>query len=373
MAQPFGDFYSGKTVLVTGHTGFKGSWLTTWLTHLGARVVGYGLEAPTDPANFAASGLERCLTHIHGDVRDLDRLLATFRTHRPQIVFHLAAQSLVRLSYRKPRETFEINAMGTINVLEASRQAESVESVVAITSDKCYRNVEWVWGYRESDELGGEDPYSASKACAELAIGVYQCAPFQRGAGGSREVAIASARAGNVVGGGDWALDRILPDLVRAIVAGKDLTVRNPNATRPWQHVLEPLSGYLWLASQLRDRPELRTAWNFGPADGPSYTVEDVVETMLAKWSPPSTRLVLQPDRAVCEPILLRLDCSKAYHELQWRATWDLNRTLDALVAWYKRFYQGGEQHMYSFSTRQIDEYTACARSRRTRWATAND
>jgi CDP-glucose 4,6-dehydratase len=371
--RPFGDFYSGKTVLVTGHTGFKGSWLATWLTHLGARVVGYAVEPPTDPANFGASCLARHLVHVHGDVRDLDLLGRTFRDHRPEVVFHLAAQSLVRLSYQKPRETFEVNTMGTVNVLEAARHCDSVRAVVSITSDKCYRNVEWVWGYRESDELGGDDPYSGSKACAELAIAVYRSEAFQHAVGLAHDLFIASARAGNVIGGGDWALNRIVPDLVRAIVAGRDLVVRNPNATRPWQHVLEPLSGYLWLGAQLVDRPELRTAWNFGPTDGPPRTVEDVVNIMLAKWAPPKTRLVVERDSAMSEATLLRLDCSKAHHLLQWQSTWDLDRALDAIVAWYRHFYEAPGKDMYAFSIRQIEDYTRSAQARNIRWAAARD
>jgi CDP-glucose 4,6-dehydratase len=373
MTQPFGDFYRGKTVLVTGHTGFKGSWLATWLTHLGARVVGYALEPPTDPSNFGASRLAERITHVPGDVRDLDRLVATFERHRPEIVLHLAAQALVRRSYHEPRETFEVNLMGTVNVLEAARRTESARAVVSVTSDKCYRNVEWVWGYREGDELGGEDPYSGSKACAELAVAVYRSAPFQRATRGGRDLPIASARAGNVIGGGDWAADRIVPDLVRAIVSGRDLVTRHPRATRPWQHVLEPLSGYLWLASQLPGRPELRTAWNFGPAEGPPCTVEDVVGIMLRRWAPASTRLVVEPDPTLHESTLLRLDCSKARHHLGWRTAWDVERTLEAIVAWYREFYEASEGDMYRFSIGQIDEYTASAREARIRWAAPGD
>jgi CDP-glucose 4,6-dehydratase len=371
--QPFLDFYRGRTVLVTGHTGFKGSWLVAWLTHLGARVVGYALPPPSDPSNFEALRLSGRIAHVDGDVRDFEHLRATFREHRPEIVFHLAAQSLVRLSYRKPRETFEVNVMGTVNVLEAARQAESVRAVVSITSDKCYRNVEWVWGYRENDALGGDDPYSGSKAAAELAIAVYRSAPFQQGADGARDLPIASVRAGNVIGGGDWALDRIVPDLVRAIAAGQDLVMRNPNATRPWQHVLEPLSGYLWLGSLLSDRPQLGSTWNFGPADGSPRTVEDVVSVMLREWRPPATRLIVEPDRRLHESTLLRLDCSKAQHELGWRATWNVGRTLAAIVEYYKEFYGSNGGDMFPCSVRQIEEYTADARAQDIRWAMPGD
>jgi len=229
--------------------------------------------------------------------------------------------------------------------------------------------VEWVWGYRETDTLGGEDAYSASKACAELALGVYGSAAFQRGAEGGRDLAIASVRAGNVIGGGDWALDRIVPDLVRAIAARRDLVVRMPDATRPWQHVLEPLSGYLWLGALLPDRPELRTSWNFGPADGPPRTVEDVGKTILRRWAPPATRLVVERDRALHEATLLKLDCSKAHHHLGWHATWDVDRTLEAIVDWYRTFYEAKGEDMFACSVRQIEEYTAVARQRGLRWA----
>jgi CDP-glucose 4,6-dehydratase len=366
---PFGDFYRDKIVLVTGHTGFKGSWLATWLSHLGARVIGYALPPPTEPANFVACRLAERIVHVEGDVRDVDRLQATFREHRPDVVFHLAAQPLVRTSYRQPRDTFEINVMGTVNLLDTAVRTASVKAVVAITSDKCYRNVEWVWGYRETDELGGDDPYSGSKASAEIAIGVYRSASFQRVADAGRYLPIASARAGNVIGGGDWAPDRIVPDLIRAIVARRDSVIRNPTATRPWQHVLEPLSGYLSLGAQLIDRPELCAAWNFGPAGGRAYTVEEVVTKMLDRWASPFTKVVIEPDAAIHESTLLQLDCSKARHWLKWSPTWDVDRTLDAVVDWYKAFYSTVDADMYAHSIHQIEQYTDCARRQALGWA----
>jgi CDP-glucose 4,6-dehydratase len=300
------------------------------------------------------------------------RLLRACREHRPDIVFHLAAQALVRLSYETPRQTFEVNVMGTINALEAASQTDSVQAVVSITSDKCYRNVEWVWGYRETDELGGDDPYSGSKAAAEMAIAVYRSASFQRAADGWRDLPIASTRAGNVIGGGDWARDRIVPDLVRAIAAGQDLVIRNPRATRPWQHVLEPLSGYLWLGAQLASRPELRSSWNFGPSDDSPRSVEHVVNILLEKWAPPRTRLIVAPDSRMYESTLLRLDCSKAHHLLDWRATWSIDRTLEAIVHWYKQFFARGGADMFEVSVEQIEDYMRDAGSQRIRWSVAD-
>lgn len=365
----FNDFYRGKTVLVTGHTGFKGSWLATWLTNLGAKVVGYAIEPPTEPSNFVASRLCDHVVHVHGDVRDAERLERTCRQHRPDVIFHLAAQALVRRSYERPRETFEVNVMGTVNVLEAAARTDSVQAVVSITSDKCYRNVEWVWGYRETDELGGEDSYSGSKAAAEMAIAVYRSASFQKAAAGGRDLAIASTRAGNVIGGGDWAADRLVPDLVRAIAAGRDLVVRNPRATRPWQHVLEPLSGYLWLGAQLGQRRELRSSWNFGPSDERPRTVEYIANGLLSKWAPPSTQLLVEPDERMYESTLLRLDCNKANHMLDWRSTLDTDGALEVIVNWYKHFYDADEPDMFAFGARQIEDYVEVARRRQARWA----
>jgi CDP-glucose 4,6-dehydratase len=363
------DFYRGKTVLITGHTGFKGSWLAVWLTHLGAKVVGYALEPPSDPCNFVASSLEKRITHIHADVCDNPTLEKAFKDHRPDVVLHLAAQSLVRRSFDEPRLTFDVNLMGTLNVLEAARRTESVRAVVAVTSDKCYRNVEWEWGYRETDELGGYDPYSASKACAEIAIRAYQDPRFQQSAQAPRELAIASARAGNVIGGGDWARDRIVPDIVRAIAAGTDIVLRRPDSTRPWQHVLEPLSGYLWLGALVEKDPSCRSAWNVGPSDGRPRTVEEIAGAILNRWSTPKTRLVIQREESGRESLLLRLDCSKAHHHLRWRTAWDIEPTLDAIVEWYQRFYERTSRDMYAFSVEQIERYTEAARRQNIAWA----
>jgi CDP-glucose 4,6-dehydratase len=371
--RPFADFYRDKRVLITGHTGFKGSWLTLWLTHLGARVIGYSLEPPSDPSNFSACRLPTRITHVHGDVRDYAQLERVFDQHRPIVIFHLAAQSLVQHSFREPRRTFEVNLMGTVNVLEVSRRCDSVRAVVAITSDKCYLNLGWPWGYRETDQLGGYEPYSASKACAELAIAAYQHPRFQHSASPPSDLPIASARAGNVIGGGDWARDRIVPDTIRALISKSDIVLRSPEAIRPWQHVLEPLSGYLWLGSLLTKDRSYCSPWNLGPAGGQPVTVAEMVRRILDKWSSPSTRLIVEGDSSGRESQMLRLDSSKAYHSLGWRSTWDLEHTLEAIVAWYRRFYLTDGADMYSFSVEQIEEYTRGASNLGIAWAQSGE
>jgi CDP-glucose 4,6-dehydratase len=368
MSVPFSNFYQGKTVIVTGDTGFKGSWLSIWLRHLGAKVIGYALEPPTAPSNFAACRLHEKNTHEHGDIRDYERLYSVFREYRPEVAFHLAAQPLVRLSFDKTRYTFDANVMGTVNALEAARLTPSVRSVVAISSDKCYQNIGTEQGYRETDPLGGYDPYSASKACAELAIAVYRDPRFQKAAAPQSDIAIASTRAGNVIGGGDWALDRIVPDTVRAIASKSDIVVRTPDAVRPWQHVLEPLSAYLWLGALMTKDRRYCTSWNIGPNEEIVPTVEDVVNRLLQRWTGP-TRMVIERDHSAREAKLLRLDCTKANQELRWRVTWDIDRTLDSIVTWYKTFYENQEQDMYDFTTQQIEEYRSTAREKGLAWA----
>jgi CDP-glucose 4,6-dehydratase len=365
----FGDFYKGKTVLISGDTGFKGSWLAIWLKHLGANVVGYSLEPPTDPSNFKACHLDERIFHVHGDIRDYEAFYNVFRDHRPDVVFHLAAQPLVRLSFEKTRYTFDANVMGTVNALEAARLTNSVKSVVAISSDKCYQNIGSEHGYRETDPLGGYDPYSASKACAELAIAVYRDARFQKSASPPSDLAIASTRAGNVIGGGDWAFDRIVPDTVRAIAAKSDIIVRSPDSVRPWQHVLEPLSAYLWLGALMTRDRSYCLSWNIGPNEQAVPTVQEVVQGILQRW-PGKTKLVIERDQSLRESKLLRLDCRKANEELQWRSAWGIDKTLDAIVAWYKHFYDGGGADMYAFTTDQIEQYTKAAADNGIRWAT---
>lgn len=368
MSRPFGDYYAGKTVLVTGASGFKGSWLSIWLTHLGARVVGYSHAPPTRPSNFEVCGVGDRIIHVEADIRDFETLYDVFQQHRPEVVFHLAAQPLVRLSYEETRYTFDTNLMGTVNALEAARLTDCVRSVVAISSDKCYKNVGSIEGYREDDRLGGYDPYSSSKACAELAISVYQDARFQASGSPPSDVAIASTRAGNVIGGGDWAEDRIVPDTVRAIASDSDIVVRNPEAIRPWQHVLEPLSSYLLLGALLTKDRKYRSAWNIGPDDDSVPTVADVVEGILQRW-PSKTRLVIEQDRTQREAKLLRLDCSKAHDQLGWRPAWSIERTLDAIVSWYRDFYSAGPKDMYAVATRQIEEYVQSAVEKGLPWA----
>lgn len=340
--------WQGRRVLVTGHTGFKGGWLSLWLHQLGAEVTGLSLPAPTDPSFFEQTKLEELITHIEGDVRDFDSVEKAIREVRPEVVFHLAAQPLVRYSYDNPVETYATNVMGTVHVLEACRNVDSVRAVVCVTTDKCYENREWVWPYRETDPMGGYDPYSSSKGAAELAISAYR----RSYPDGPR---IASVRAGNVIGGGDWALDRLVPDIVRAMLAGERPEIRNPNSVRPWQHVLEALGGYLVIAqSLLEGREDVATAWNFGPSDDDAQPVYWIVDEMLAAWG---TNLGwTKPDGSQPhEAVLLRLDCSKARTELGWRPRLRLKEALAKVVEWHKTVADSGDAR--SISLAQIADY----------------
>lgn len=367
-------FYKGKTVLVTGHTGFKGVWLSAWLTHLGAKVVGYSLDPPSTPNNFEACHLSKRLEHLYADIRDEDTLTKVMNEHHPEIVFHLAAQSLVRPSFVDPVGTFDVNVMGTVKVLEAARLSDSVQAVISITSDKCYRNKNWVWGYRETDELGGYDPYSASKACAELVVTCYQDQRFQTAASNARMIPIASVRAGNVIGGGDWATNRVIPDIIRAIVAQENVVIRSPNATRPWQHVLEPLSGYLWLGRKILEDPEAyASSWNLGPRDEDIWTVEQLAEAILGRWNTGMTKLIIDEDKTGAESKLLRLDCAKSQEHLGWRANWTVPETLDAIVEWYRKYYEAPGMDMYETVLEQIDKYSESARANGNAWAQPSD
>lgn len=333
----FAGAYSGRRVFITGHTGFKGAWLSYWLAHLGADVTGYALDPPTQPSLFEAMRADTLVRHIVADVRDADRILREMRAARPEIVFHLAAQSLVRYSYAAPRETIDVNVMGTVNLLEAARQCETVQAIIVITTDKCYRNREDRQAFKEDDPLGGRDPYSASKGCAELVVDAYSHSFFADASAGT---AVASTRSGNVIGGGDWAPDRIIPDSVRAVVAGVPIEVRNPDAVRPWQHVLEPLSGYLWLgARMLAQGREYRGPWNFGPDDQNSArTVRWVVEHFLEEWGAgtwrPAVCSVPQPHEAG----YLRLDSGKALQALGWAPVWDAACAVARTAEWYRAF-----------------------------------
>ena len=334
----FLSVFKGRRVFVTGHTGFKGSWLTFLLNEIGAEVLGYALPPVGKKNHFDFLGLAQTISHVEADIRDEEKLTATMSKFQPEFVFHLAAQALVRPSYYDPKSTFETNVIGSVNLLEAVRKCESVRSLVYITSDKCYENLEWVWGYRENDRLGGHDPYSASKASAEIVFSAYaRSFFFDRPKFGA-----ASTRAGNVIGGGDWAVDRIIPDCVRAIESEQPIDLRNPSATRPWQHVLEPLSGYLLLAARLWKEPSAFSgSWNFGPPSKEVRTVLEVAEHLIARFG---------RGRVNCESSaknpheagLLQLNCDKAHQKLGWYPRWDFERTLDMTADWYKNV-QGGE------------------------------
>lgn len=370
----FQGVYNGKRVLVTGHTGFKGSWLTTWLLSLGAEAAGYSLAEPTSsPSNFAVLGLEDRIKHYQGDVRDQQQLASVFAEFKPQIVFHLAAQALVRQSYAEPALTFETNAMGSLNVLEAARKTPELKALVMITSDKCYRNDEWVYGYRESDHLGGEDPYSASKACAEIIIHSYFKSFY---ASASQGPAAASVRAGNVIGGGDWALDRIVPDCARAYAAEEAVNIRSPWATRPWQHVLEPLSGYLLVGARLFLKEEgpmsvNGEAFNFGPPAEVNHNVAAVVDALSTHWPGFDSQMDREGAAGKKECALLKLCCDKAQAHLGWRACLRFSETIAFTAEWYKAYYaKGGHKtNMYTYTLEQICEYTRKARERGLNWA----
>ncbi|MCX6376978.1 MAG: CDP-glucose 4,6-dehydratase [Armatimonadetes bacterium] len=339
MTDPFGGFYRRRRVFLTGHTGFKGSWLTQWLVDLGAVVRGYSLEPPTEPALFHVLDLEKRIEHRVDDVRDASKLRAEVQGFQPEVIFHLAAQPLVRLSYREPRLTFETNVLGTVNLYEAVRACESVRAVVCVTTDKCYQNEEWVWGYRETDRMGGHDPYSASKACVELLSEAYRNCYFRHEqSGGVPKVALATVRAGNVIGGGDWAADRLVPDCVRALSRGERILVRNPKAIRPWQHVLEPLSGYLLLAERMYAQGDsFSDAWNFGPGDAGNTNVEDVVEKVISAWGSGEYRIA--PDAEMHEASMLKLDISKARAVLRWRPRLEIHEAIEQTIDIYKAYY----------------------------------
>jgi len=368
----FKNVYKGKKVLITGHTGFKGSWLSIWLRELGAEVVGYSLAPPSEPNNFNACKLKDKITHIDGDIRDLDNLIGIFAKYKPAFVFHLAAQALVRMSYMEPKLTFDTNIGGTVNVLEAVRRTPSVKALINVTSDKCYENREWEWGYRENDPMGGHDPYSASKGGAELVFSAYQRSFFRRGSSGNRIVGAASVRAGNVLGGGDWGADRLIPDCIRALSAGKKIEIRNPKAIRPWQHVLEPLSGYLWLGSMLNESPErFSGAWNFGSSGHNHLTVEQMAERISELWGSGAWMDISSTGGAsVHEARTLKLCCDKALAELNWHSTLDLEECLSYLTAWYKLFYQNEQKKdMYDTSSGQIVRYAERAREQNLAWS----
>jgi CDP-glucose 4,6-dehydratase len=359
----FGNIYQGKDVLITGHSGFKGSWLALWLKELGATVVGYSLNPPSTPYHFDLLGLD--IVSLTGDIRDKAKLTEAVATYKPEIVFHLAAQPLVRHSYKNPSYTFETNIMGTVYVFEACRHSSSVKAIVNITSDKCYENKEWVWGYRENDPMGGYDPYSSSKGCAELVTNSYRNSFFNlNDYGRLHQVLLASARAGNVIGGGDWGEDRLIPDIVRAAASNDSVLIRSPQATRPWQHVLEPLSGYLLLGQQLlKGTKEFAEGWNFGPVADRPVTVQEAVEKIRESWNRVSYSVQEDASR-LHEAHLLKLDCSKAYAKLKWQNVWDHHKTFAKTAVWYKNYY---EQNLVG-SRDDLQEYISDAKQKQVAW-----
>jgi CDP-glucose 4,6-dehydratase len=360
----FQNTYQGKRVLVTGHTGFKGSWLTRWLLSLGANVTGLALAPKTNPSLFTLLELDQEIEHHLVDVRDQDALHRIIENTQPEIVFHLAAQALVRSSYLDPKETWDINVGGTVNLLEALRQVGSARVCLVVTSDKCYENKEQVWGYRESDPMGGHDPYSSSKGAVELAVASWRRSFFQD-PGGLR---LASARAGNVIGGGDWAMDRIVVDFVKSIEAADPLVLRNPGATRPWQHVLEPLSGYLDLGARLHqeDGWKLAQGWNLGPSDESVVDVETLARALVLAWGKGEVQINQDPNQPH-EAGLLKLDCSKAKAVFGWHGVWDFQETVRETVEWYRVHHRGAD--VKQLTRKQIETYATAAIKARLPWA----
>lgn len=343
-------FWRGKKVFLTGHTGFKGSWLSLWLQSMGAQVHGYALKPPTEPALFEQARVADGMHSVIGDVRDAPSVLQAMQAGQPEVVIHMAAQPLVRYSYQEPVETYATNVMGTVHVLEAARQVESVRAVVNVTTDKCYENREWVWGYREDEPMGGHDPYSNSKGCSELVTSAYRRSFFKSG-----PLALASARAGNVIGGGDWAQDRLIPDILRAFEQSQPVIIRNPQATRPWQHVLEPLSGYLVLAEHLHEHGQAYAeGWNFGPNDTDAKPVQWIVEHLVQRWGQ-GARWQLDASEQPHEANYLKLDISKAQSRLHWAPRWPLATALEKIVVWHHAWLDKADVHALCLA--QIQDY----------------
>jgi CDP-glucose 4,6-dehydratase len=360
------SIFSGRRVIVTGHTGFKGSWLSLWLAKLGAQVHGISLDVPSKPSQFEAANLSSLVKDYRLDIRDTEELKLLFKTIQPDFIFHLAAQALVRRSYANPVDTWQTNTLGTINILEAMRNLQHPCVAVIITSDKCYDNVEWVWGYRETDALGGPDPYSASKGAAELAIRSYVKSFFPV----EGSVRIGVARAGNVIGGGDWAEDRIVPDCMRAWSEKRKVSLRNSLSTRPWQHVLEPLSGYLSLAIALKGNPTLHgETFNFGPPAQQNHSVGELVGLMARHWGRAYWEDASDKFGGPHEANLLKLNCDKALHYLKWWAVWDFAETVRETVVWYQKYYEQPTKSIADVSLKQIGDYQHSAKSKGVSWA----
>jgi CDP-glucose 4,6-dehydratase len=352
---PSKEFWTGKRVFVTGHTGFKGGWLTLWLHEMGAKVHGYSLDPPTKPSLFEIASVNTICEHEIGDIRDFKKLEASIKAFRPDVVMHLAAQPILRYSYDNPRETYDVNVIGTVNVLEAIRSVDSVQSALIITTDKCYENKEQIWAYRETDRLGGFDPYSSSKACAELVVSSYARSFFK-----NSETRLASVRAGNVIGGGDWAQDRLMTDIVASLVSNERPEIRNPAAIRPWQHVLEPLSGYLLAAEYLwRREAGAFEIWNFGPEGGSEVPVEDVARQACKIWGSNIEPLVTIDAKKLHEATYLKVDSAKAAAQLNWHPRLELSKALLMTIDWHKKKIAG--QDMRQFSVSQIAQYVAAA------------
>jgi CDP-glucose 4,6-dehydratase len=351
----FNDFYRGRKVLITGHTGFKGSWLSILLHSLGAEVYGYALTPNTDPSLYEIAGIEKIVNSTIGDIRDYGLLSKTLEKIKPEIIIHMAAQPLVRESYRNPRETYEVNVMGTVNLLDGVRQVPGVKAILNVTTDKCYENKEWFWGYRENEPMGGYDPYSNSKGCSELVTSSFRSSFFNPKEYNSHGVALASARAGNVIGGGDWAEDRLIPDFIRSIVSGQKVKIRSPFAIRPWQHVLEPLSGYLTLCEKLvTGGPSFADGWNFGPDDSDAKNVEWITNRICSLWGDDAA-FEIDRDPQPHEASYLKLDCSKAKSLLGWYPRWKIDQALQMIVDWHKAC--SAYEDMKKVTENQIKEY----------------
>jgi len=352
------DGYKGKNVLVTGHTGFKGSWLALWLNKLGANVIGYSLDPTSDYGNFNLTSIKDMIIDIRGDIRDDKKLNHVFKDYKPEVVFHLAAQPLVSYSYEQPKYTYDVNVMGTMNILEAIAATEETRVGIIITSDKCYENKEWIWGYRENDPLGGYDPYSSSKGCVELLVASYRNSFFNTSKRPHNLKLVATARAGNVIGGGDWSPGRIITDCIKNLEEGKEIIIKNPTSIRPWQHVLEPLSGYLLLGSKLfENNTEFAGAWNFGPLPSSVITVEEIVSKIIKNWGRGAWKNSQVGLNTIHEANLLNLDISKSNYYLNWHPKWDIDMAVEKTIKWYKSY---KTLDMYQLCIDQITAYSNC-------------
>lgn len=351
------DFWRGRKVLITGHTGFKGSWLCLFLNYLGADISGYSLDPPTNPSLYKLCNIDSFVNSTIGDIRDFKNLLQKIENDQPEIIIHMAAQPLVRLSYKEPLLTYQTNVLGSVNLLEAVRvsKADSVRAIVNITTDKCYENKEWVWPYRENEALGGYDPYSSSKACSEIVTSAYRNSYFNPDKYFEHKVAIASARAGNVIGGGDWAADRLIPDMIKSVLKNNLIIIRNPEAIRPWQHVLDPVNGYLMLAQELFTNPIVATgAWNFGPAENEAKPVKWIVERFCEKWGQDAS-YEIDKNPQPHEAHYLKLDSSKARTMLRWKPVWDIDQAINRIIDFYQAYTK--HRDIFDVCNSQIEKY----------------